>query len=327
LFITSEEYLERVSEVIFAGSSVSAAVAFLGAGAERLFKGGDKPVRLVCNLMSGATNPDTVETIRGLKGVTIRRLDDLHAKVIVTPKEAIVGSANFSTNGLNLEGVEGAGWREAGYLTSDSRDVESMQIWFEQQWKSSDEITDADIKIARERWKARSRERVRSELKPGRLLAVEPEQLRTLPFYVALYNQDASKQGQAAGEKQISAIVSASDGQGLRDRLSYFEDWPDLPTEALLLCFRYGPRYGITVEGAWRRMPELDTDYKYRSNTYGIQLVVAQNSMLGLEYDAGDARELARRLRPSVEELCANASNDGSVVMSLYDVLLQIGQN
>jgi hypothetical protein len=157
------------------------------------------------------------------------------------------------------------------------------------------------------------------------LLDVAPERLRNLPFHVALYRWDVSEEGRSAGDAQISAVSSSSDSSGLVKHLSYFEDWPDLPTDSLLLCFRYGPRFGLTVEGACKRIPELDTAYEYESRTYEVQLVVVQESMLGLEYSYRDAQELVRRLKPSVRELCANARDDEGLVMSLYDVLMHIG--
>jgi len=74
-----------------------------------------------------------VKTIGDYAGVQVRRLDNLHAKVVHTSTQALVGSANLSANGLNLEGEESSGWREAGYLVRDGQQLAAIRDWFELQ--------------------------------------------------------------------------------------------------------------------------------------------------------------------------------------------------
>lgn len=320
MFLSSGDYLEHVSGVLEAGESVSVAVAFLGDGAERLFERFGKPTRILCNLMTGATNPNVVEALQSVDGVEIRRLDDLHAKVVLTPNKAIVGSANLSTNGLNLEGRESAGWREAGYLVSDKLQIEAMFAWYEKQWAASSEISPKDIELAKQRWKLRRAGRpIATTAK--RLLDLELEQLKDQRIYVALYREEASKEAAEVAETRIATAAEAADNAELTSRLSYFEDWSELPTDGPLLCFWYGRRFGLTDDGVWKRRSTFDTSFFADGNTWGIQIVEASNDAGVWVYDRGDARKLAQKLKPVMEKLLEHANDNGSLVMSLHDAL------
>lgn len=92
-------------------------------------------------------------------GKKARQQDKLHAKVIWTPSAAIVGSANASSNGLPDEerGIDGL--IEAGVLVDDAENMAAIESWFDDLYKNSQDINDADLKAAREarkRWSKRS---------------------------------------------------------------------------------------------------------------------------------------------------------------------------
>ena len=128
------------------------AVAFWGDGAaKKLHQGGQGDFRAICNLASGGTNPSE---IRKLKRQNIRQSDTLHAKVYIGSESVVIGSANISTNGLGLEGIEQARWIEAGTSTHDTA---TALKWFEGLWDSAREITDGDIKKAEEAWSRRQK--------------------------------------------------------------------------------------------------------------------------------------------------------------------------
>lgn len=92
----------------------------------------------VCNLESGATNPDAIEALR-TRGIRVRSNPRLHAKVIIAAPLCILGSANLSANGLGFEGLAGdesfpAFWEEAGLLTDDPVFVAEATQWFAALW-------------------------------------------------------------------------------------------------------------------------------------------------------------------------------------------------
>ena len=125
------------------------AVAFWGDGAKSMVSTRFR-ARIICNLASGGTNPAEIERLGLAK---TRQMDDLHAKVYIGRTEAVVTSANASANGLGLEGIEQAKWREAGFLTSD---VEPLKLWFEKLWSEhAREITPQDVVAAKIAWNKR----------------------------------------------------------------------------------------------------------------------------------------------------------------------------
>ena len=117
MFISTGTYITELEQLIGENNQLRCAVAFWGKGANNLFidfakRGGN--LQIICNLESGATNPNVINELLDMQNVEVRQLNDLHAKVISGENKAIVGSANFSCNGLNLEESEQTGWEEAG---------------------------------------------------------------------------------------------------------------------------------------------------------------------------------------------------------------------
>src|SRR5688572_704206 len=77
------------------------AIAYWGADSLKMLGLNPKhtDLRLVCCLKGGKSDPDEIKKF----GRRCRQNDKLHAKVIWSPKAAIVGSANASSNGLPEE--------------------------------------------------------------------------------------------------------------------------------------------------------------------------------------------------------------------------------
>lgn len=137
-------------------SPVCIAVAFWGAGAEVVLSGSRAPLRLVCNLQSGGTNPSVIRAVRAKENIEIKQIDTLHAKVFVAETGAIVSSANLSTNGLGLEGVDSHGWLEAGVLVpADSSDYVQISGWFSDIWAQARWISESDLALAEQAWQRR----------------------------------------------------------------------------------------------------------------------------------------------------------------------------
>jgi hypothetical protein len=110
----------EIKKLLESSSQIRAAVAYWGADAmEQLGIEGlaGRDVIIICDLMSGACNPDEIERLQkylGRQRVLMR--DNLHAKVWLTEKGAIVGSSNASANGLGFERAELRGSIEANLL-------------------------------------------------------------------------------------------------------------------------------------------------------------------------------------------------------------------
>jgi hypothetical protein len=109
--------------------SADIAIAYWGSDALRLLKvnPGRKNIRVVCCLKGGKSDPDVISKFKK----RAKQHDKLHAKVIWTPRAAIVGSANASSNGLPQEELKATGLIEAGLYLEDRATLDDIQSWFQ----------------------------------------------------------------------------------------------------------------------------------------------------------------------------------------------------
>jgi phosphatidylserine/phosphatidylglycerophosphate/cardiolipin synthase-like enzyme len=154
MFLDSRTYLSTLKTLLENENSVDIAVAFWGEGAEALLVGQGKRRRILCNLTTGGTNPSVIKRIQNEEGIEVKHLADLHAKVVVGKNAVILGSANWSANGLSLEGNEVQGWQEAGYVITSAADIKSAKRWFSQRWKDAEDVTPQLLERACKVWKA-----------------------------------------------------------------------------------------------------------------------------------------------------------------------------
>jgi hypothetical protein len=153
-----ENIQTEIAKSLAAATRVRVAVAYWGDGAvERLGirRLRNRDVKIVCDLRSGACNPDEVKTLRDALGPdNVLKLGRLHAKVWIIDCCAIVGSSNASANGLAQEATEADGLIEANVYVDDKECVSNLSHWFETKvLRFATRITDDDIKAARARWK------------------------------------------------------------------------------------------------------------------------------------------------------------------------------
>ena len=160
-FLAGADIQTQVRTIASRTGEVMAAVAYWGRGAADRTglteHGCPASVRIICDLLSGACNPDEIEALKQL-GFCVKTLDRLHAKVWIGGDDVIVGSANASQNGLLGEGEQAARSNvEAAVLSHDPTLAREVKAWFEQQWCDSSKIEDQDRARAREIWKRRQR--------------------------------------------------------------------------------------------------------------------------------------------------------------------------
>ncbi len=136
------------------------AVAFWGKGAlASLGLDGQraKGTKIICNLESGATNPDVVKQLIRL-GADVKSNPKLHAKVYASGSTVILGSSNASANGLVVEGDnELKGWIEANIMTDDPKLVDKVGKWFNHLWECQQSrlVNDVMLEEARKKWNQR----------------------------------------------------------------------------------------------------------------------------------------------------------------------------
>lgn len=151
-FLTEKQVAKAVRDLIKGTADVRIAVAFWGKGGSDLLgvAGGQSKPRVICNLDSGACNPD--ELLSLAKCSKLKTHPRLHAKVYWTPNGVIIGSSNASTNGLWTEGTAARGWHEANFLIREKSVIEDVGGWFEREWDEANRVTKTMIEAARPLW-------------------------------------------------------------------------------------------------------------------------------------------------------------------------------
>lgn len=325
MLLHRKNYLDCLERLIGKSEKLDVAVAFWGDGAEQIFQNApaDQQRRLLCNFSMGGTNPFVVERLLTIPNINMRQLDDLHAKVVVGARSAIVGSANISANGLGVGGAETAGWSEAGSFLESVEDVEEVQTWFEEHWAASREISKADLEIAKLRWNANATRSIARGMNPFELPVNE---LKDLPIYVAVYVDQATQEAQAAWDKRVIEISEQNSiSRPAVTSLSFFEDWPSLPDDGSIVCYHFEKDAGYTAnEGVWRRVEDFDTSFTDGDgNTKQLQCVMREKSILGYRLTQNSMQKLDETLIPLMNIIhgALHRPQEESFCVSLYDVL------
>ena len=151
-FSAGAELANAINDVL-GGANVRCAVAFWGTGAEALFQDAVRnQARIICDVTLGGTSPKALRALGAPGNDRLRHIPGLHAKVYISDRGAIVGSANASQNGVGLGGPPGL--IEAGVrLAPDSEAYRRAIPWFETQWKEAQRVDDAAVDLATQRFR------------------------------------------------------------------------------------------------------------------------------------------------------------------------------
>jgi hypothetical protein len=277
-FLDGRDATAEIKKHVDESKEVRMAVAFWGEGAAEdlgLLKKREAAT-VICNLKMGGTNPKEIRALMD-GGVRVSQCDTLHGKVYLFDRLAIVGSSNASANGLSLQGTELSGWHEAN-LVSDNPDVYAdASSWFDN--LPAEKIEEKDLVAAEDAWSRRRRSArlnwPKDNLLPENATLIEalrkhPEKFMGKRIYLCAYSRLLDADGVRALE-QKKRIARKSHEMRFDDleRLDCFQEWPELPDFADLVCFYVGPRGGAYFDG-FCQMPETRQEFKTKETT--IQL-------------------------------------------------------
>lgn len=194
---------------LLTGTDIRCAVAFWGIGAETLLnKAGDAQPRIICDVMLGGTSPNALRALGAPKNEDLRHIPGFHAKVYISDRGAIIGSANASRNGVGLDGPPVL--TEAGVrFAPDSEAFRQAESWFETQWKASIQIDDAALDLAIQRFRP-GRPLGGLPVRPGSLLdliAADPDRFSDVSIVLT---QSYTTQGER--EQVRTAVQNANPG-------------------------------------------------------------------------------------------------------------------
>lgn len=247
---SGSEIAQKAKKLIDQSNNADIAIAFWGRGGagELGLINSRKGVRVICNALSGATNPSELEHLLRKFPNSVRSLDNLHAKVIVGDNELICGSANASANGLGIEGARAASWSEAALSSTDKVVVGASRAWFEAQWSAAVPV-DADvIKLAKSEWHRRQKLNKASinAIELSKFVKSRGDKVAGCGIYVQVSRSHLSE----AGDRKQKEVAAGRDGVW-----DIYEDtWEELKGfegAKAVIHIQIGPRGGIGADGFW----------------------------------------------------------------------------
>lgn len=232
MFLVDEVYSHEVKTLLSSDGPVDVAIAFWGRGAEDIIASSiNGKRRIVCNLASGGTNPMVIRALYGTTNIEVRQDDSLHAKVLLGAAHGIVGSANFSANGLGFEGNERGNWVEAGFLLRDQAHLEEARRWFEKLWNSAQDIDEEMLVAAEESWR---RNRIYRPKPRGDQFVIRSDNWRDYlhrNIYIIIWRKTpnaAENTREIRDRAQRDQALALSSGRSSKrsPALDYYHGWP-----------------------------------------------------------------------------------------------------
>jgi len=298
-FISGAENSKAILEFFSKDEPLKCAVAFWGGASLEIFDGLNQKIKILCNLESGATNPEAIRKLQKRKNTEIRTLSNLHAKVYLTSDLAIVGSANVSANGLAFEDEELRGWIEASVLITETVQPKEVDNWFEHYWDIANEINEDALKSAEDVWSQRRHRRHFLKIQQAgtsllEQLKVNPHEFKDRKLFLVMYRSHLSKEGYATLQKVRGEIEARKAAR----KVGCYENWSELPEDAFNIDLYFGARGRFSFEGLYQ-IPEsrLIEPFRYDNGEKGeIKLCFKMNSIMGFEISKNDQALLKRKI-------------------------------
>jgi hypothetical protein len=223
----------------------------------------NKNIVVLCCLKGGKSDPDVIKKFKK----RARQCDRLHAKVLWTQNEAIVGSANASSNGMPIDEDFAAGLIEAGVLITDSGELKRIESWFDRYYESqtlSRPIFKADLKAAEI---ARLPGPWNPQVPNGKRSLLEflreggKEELKGIYLVICKEHTTKSEDGSAKRYlKEANAQDELQVGAANINRVSWYRVSNTLPEDAFIIDCYYGTN-GITTNGVCKTFPITPNRY------------------------------------------------------------------
>ncbi|MBB2158392.1 hypothetical protein HLH33_19210 [Gluconacetobacter diazotrophicus] len=299
-FMTDYDLANAIKHVL-AGTDVRCAVAFWGIGAESLLnKSGEARPRIICDVTLGGTSPNALRALGAPKNEDLRHIPSLHAKVYISDRGAIIGSANASRNGVGLDGPPSL--TEAGVrLAPDSETFRHAESWFESQWGASTQVNDAALDLATQRFRP-GRSLGGLPMRPGSLLdliAADPDRFSDVSIVLA---QSSSTQEE---RKQVRTAVQNANPRNIQEINSLPDNGMFIGWEAQELN-----RWHRTFIELW--MPNQ------RLSVYGRQVVYICDAE-GAVMSRSSWRSIRQVVGDELPSQAQIAASDGRIVRTLLD--------
>lgn len=321
--LTGTEIQQAVKTLVNREGDVDIAVAYWGQDALERTGIANKPsrnLRVICDLLSGACNPSPIATLIG-RGVPVRTLDRLHAKVWINGNDAILGSANASMAGLPMPNEDMQMRRdEANIEIRDETLAQSLRTWFDERWRSAREIEDRDLRRARIRWSQRRK----SAQSKSSGIANEPDEpgisdLWRNPRDLRLLAYDGTKLSPVAQQfhhEEAETFYTNEEWAAIRNGPPFYEwkhgrpEWAGHGATAILDYSRPDPNAPFRFNGLWTVRPEPTVDLGASTLT----LLNRAGDYNGKHFLAQELQQIAEKIQTRVAEHDGEADEFGSLL-------------
>lgn len=246
---------KQIEQIIKESAEIKLAVAFWGYGSsETIKKAKNKKVKIICNLESGATNPYEIIKIGKLIGFkNIRSVKNLHAKVYLTDKKLILGSSNFSANGLSLEGDETNKLIEANVLIDSQLIIKQTSLWFDSLWKDAKVV---DVKYCQKFIPKWAKRRVISDgqnLEPDFFKAYEKGVYNDENIYIIVDIGGFTPAEEKVGDK-LAKETLGDDLFYKGKEISYWYNYKTVPRDKHIINYFFERNGKLIYYGIWKTL-------------------------------------------------------------------------
>lgn len=246
-----------IEQIINEATDIKLAVAFWGYGSYETIKTvKKKKVKIICNLESGATNPYEIIKIGKMIGFkNIRSIKNLHAKVYLTDNKLIIGSSNFSANGLSLEGDETNKLIEANLLAEDKNIIEGTTVWFEQLWKKAGLIDKRYCEKFIDKWISNRKKYSNKKIENDFFKAFENGTYREENIHIIVDIGGFTTEEEKIGDR----IAQETLGDDLFYRgkeISYWYGYKTVPRDKHIINYFFENNGKLIYYGIWKTLPQ-----------------------------------------------------------------------
>lgn len=299
-FLSGRALGKRIQEVV-GGGDARCAVAFLGKGAADFLGGANGGVtpKIICDISMGCTSPHELEALGAPHALSLKHVKGLHAKVYISNRGLIVGSANLSDNGIGFVVEHEALLSEAGVFHPPETSVwREASDWFDKLYRGAEPMSAGALESAKASWRVGQRGEGR-KLRAGSLLDL----VRAQPQHFA--NVGFVFTGVASTEEERRAARKAA-AEGLEEEGAAFASWAagdifcgwgegDLAQWPSLFFEFWIPKSRLSVFARDMRFKELKTGSIFTTKQRGWLSNLGVN-LPSLKEAGNQDAELARRI-------------------------------
>lgn len=276
MFHSGADGLEWVRAKLEHGGPATLAVSSWGAGAVKALGLTDRDehrneVRIICNLVSGFTDPAEVQLLQHIRGVSVVQCDSIHGKVYLFENAAMIGSSNVSSNTQSIEGPNAVEICDANIVTYELSDVSAVAEWIN--GLSTREVTPGDLHTANKTWKTRRQAlpSARSNVSVQQILEDHEPAFAGLDVHLVLTKEGRTDEAEVAIKEMRKEYAT----------IDAWEDWDDLPEAGKFISFHANDSGAFVYENCFRRDPNIP-DRPQSQDAHSLQFCLKHPLPLGL---------------------------------------------